>query len=42
MLFPRIVLGDDDADGVLIKSLEGGFALQVFEVTANRASDRPH
>ena len=37
VLLPRIGLGNDQADGVLVKTLEPAFALQVFQVTANRA-----
>jgi hypothetical protein len=37
-LLPRIRFRDDDADGVLIKSLEAAFALKVFEVAADRPS----
>src|SRR4029077_1469745 len=37
VLFARIGQLDDDADGLLVETLEAAFALQVFEV----ASDRP-
>jgi hypothetical protein len=36
-LFSRIGFRDDNADGVLIEALEAAFALQVFQVAANRA-----
>jgi len=34
-LLPRIGLGDDDADGVLIKAFETAFALEVFQMAAD-------
>ncbi|MCA1603605.1 MAG: hypothetical protein LC776_18860 [Acidobacteria bacterium] len=37
LLLPRIRLRDDQAHRVLIESLKAAFALQVFQVTANRA-----
>jgi hypothetical protein len=38
LLFSRIGFGDDDADGVLIKSLETAFALQILQMTHDRPS----
>jgi hypothetical protein len=37
-LFSRVRLGDDDADGVLMKSFETAFALQILQLTADRPS----
>jgi hypothetical protein len=36
LLFSRIGFGNDDADGVLTEAFETAFALQIFEVAANR------
>src|SRR6185295_19533306 len=36
VLFARIGQLDDDADRLLVETLEAAFALQVFEVTADR------
>jgi hypothetical protein len=36
-LFPRIGLGDDDADGVLVEAFEAAFALEIFQVAPDRA-----
>src|SRR3954454_13235679 len=36
VLFARISQLDDDADRLLVETLEAAFALQVFEVTADR------
>jgi hypothetical protein len=38
LLFPRIGLGDDDADGVLIEAFETAFALQILQMTHDRPS----
>jgi hypothetical protein len=36
-LFSRVRLSDDDADGVLVETFEAAFALEIFEVAADRA-----
>jgi hypothetical protein len=38
LLFPRIGLGDYDADGVLIEAFETPFALQILHMTHDRPS----
>jgi hypothetical protein len=38
LLLPRIGFRDNQADGVLIKSLETAFALQILQMTHDRPS----
>jgi hypothetical protein len=37
-VLPRIGLGDDDADRVLIESFEAALALQILQMTHDRPS----
>ena len=38
LLSPRVSLGDDDADGVLVEAFEAAFALQILQMTHDRPS----
>jgi hypothetical protein len=40
LLLPRVGLGDDDANRVLIESSEAAFALQILQMTHDRPSQQ--